>query len=165
MHVVPVLWRFHAVHHSANDIDFLVNTRAHPFDIVLGRLCGIVPLYVLGLAGPTGAIGAGMPVLVVFLGTVWGYFIHSNLRLRFGPLAWVVSTPAFHHWHHAFSPTDKNFASLLPVLDRVFGTYHAPPNGWPVHYGTNDPIPASLPEQLVHPFLPSQPSAAEAVRR
>src|ERR1700730_14029553 len=33
-HEIPLLWRFHAIHHSAEEIDWLVNTRAHPFDIV-----------------------------------------------------------------------------------------------------------------------------------
>jgi sterol desaturase/sphingolipid hydroxylase (fatty acid hydroxylase superfamily) len=44
LHAVPLLWRFHAVHHSAQSIDFLVNTRAHPVDMVFGRMCGVVPL-------------------------------------------------------------------------------------------------------------------------
>jgi len=42
-HEVPFLWRFHAIHHSAEQIDWLVNTRAHPLDIVFVRLCGFVP--------------------------------------------------------------------------------------------------------------------------
>lgn len=45
-HEIPLLWRFHAIHHSAEHIDWLVNTRAHPLDMVFGRLCGLVPIYV-----------------------------------------------------------------------------------------------------------------------
>ncbi|HUP04854.1 MAG TPA: sterol desaturase family protein, partial [Bryobacteraceae bacterium] len=52
MHAVGFLWRFHAVHHSAAEMDWLVNTRAHPVDLVFTRLCGYAPLYALGLAQP-----------------------------------------------------------------------------------------------------------------
>ncbi len=152
MHAIPLLWRFHAVHHSAEHIDFLVNTRAHPGDLVFSRLCGAIPLYVLGLAGPAGVTGAAMPVLITLSGIVWGFFIHANLRLKFGPLAWIVSTPMFHHWHHATHPRDKNFASTLPWLDRIFGTYHAPKGQWPPSYGIAETIPASFGGQLVWPL-------------
>src|SRR5262249_30483766 len=52
MHEIPFLWRFHAIHHSAEQVDWLVNTRAHPVDMVFQRLCGFIPMYVLGLAQP-----------------------------------------------------------------------------------------------------------------
>lgn len=51
-HEIPLLWRFHALHHSAEHLDWLVNTRAHPVDMIFGRFCGLVPLYVVGLASP-----------------------------------------------------------------------------------------------------------------
>ncbi len=68
--------------------------------MVFGRFCGLVPIYVLGLGGPVGPSGSLVPVLVALIGMVWGFFIHANLRWRFGPLEWLISTPAFHHWHH-----------------------------------------------------------------
>ena len=153
LHSVPVLWRFHCVHHSAAQIDFMVNTRAHPIDMVFGRLCGVIPLYILGLAGPVGAAGSALPVIVVLTGVVWGFFIHANLSWRFAALGWVVSTPAFHHWHHALTPANRNFASMLPFVDRIFGSYHAPRGEWPSDYGINDKIPASMSEQLLYPFI------------
>src|SRR5580692_4618867 len=51
-HAVPFLWRFHAIHHSAEEMDWLVNVRGHPLDLVFGRLCGFVPMYALGLVQP-----------------------------------------------------------------------------------------------------------------
>ena len=100
-HEIPLLWRFHSVHHSAVEIDWLVNTRAHPFDIVFTRLCGFVPMYALGLAQPLqGNKLDVVPLLVLLAGTLWGFFNHANLRWQFGWLGWLVSTPAFHHWHH-----------------------------------------------------------------
>ena len=165
LHAVPLLWRFHAVHHSAQSIDFLVNTRAHPIDMVFGRMCGVIPLYLLGLAGPIGAPdsviapGSVIPVLILLGGIVWGFFIHANLRWRCGPLEWVLSTPHFHHWHHTIdAPLSRNYASMLPVLDRLFGTHYLPKRQWPARYGIHEPMPNSLAEQLIEPFIERRPS-------
>ena len=67
-HELPLLWRFHAIHHSAEHLDFLVNTRSHPVDMVFTRLCGLVPLYILGLASPVqGGRESLIPLLLVLL--------------------------------------------------------------------------------------------------
>jgi sterol desaturase/sphingolipid hydroxylase (fatty acid hydroxylase superfamily) len=156
MHEIPLLWRFHAVHHSAPEMDFLVNTRAHPIDIVIGRFGGMVPLYLLGLAQPMGNKPDLVPLLFVVIGGLWGFFIHANINWRFGWLESAISTPAFHHWHHtndgpAF--VDKNYAAMLPIFDRLFGTYYVPKT-LPGAYGINDTMPAGLANQLLHPLQP-----------
>lgn len=151
------LWRFHAVHHSAAEMDWLVNTRAHPVDLVFTRLCGYVPLYVIGLAQASGNSVDWVPLLVSLVGSIWGYFIHANLRLRFGWLEHVVSTPAFHHWHHDnLGPvhSHKNYAALLPWVDRLFGTFYLDKAKWPDAYGIAEPMANGLPAQLAGPFLP-----------
>lgn len=154
-HEIPLLWRFHALHHSAEQIDWLVNTRAHPVDMVFTRLCGLAPLYVLGLAAPV-AGGGLVPLLVLLLGTVWGFFIHANLRWRFGPLEWLVATPAFHHWHHTNdgpASINKNYAALLPWIDRLFGTLHLPHDRTPERYGIDQPMPDGVLRQLLQPLM------------
>ncbi len=156
-HEIPLLWRFHAIHHSAEHIDFLVNTRAHPVDLVFTRLCGLVPLYVLGLAAPLKGSASLIPLLVLLLGALWGFFIHANLRWRFGPLEFLVATPAFHHWHHTNDGPayiNKNYAPLLPWVDRVFGTLYLPRDRRPERYGIEDSLAAGLVGQLVDPFVP-----------
>ncbi len=158
MHRIPALWRFHSVHHSAGHIDFLVNSRAHPVDMVFGRLCGTIPLYVVGLAGPVGAAAGTMPMLITLIGTTWGFFIHANVRWRLGPLEWLITSPAFHHWHHTLAaPTDRNFASTLPWLDWIFGTHHLPKRQWPASYGIKETMPDTLSGQLVQPLLEPAP--------
>lgn len=133
-HGVPALWRFHAVHHSPEHLYFLVHTRAHPVDLIFTRLCGLAPLYALGLASPS-ADGSATPVALILTAAVWGFFLHSNLRIRLGPLEWLIATPAFHHWHHSRSVhLNHNFAATLPLLDRLFGTLHLP-RAWPPGYG------------------------------
>ena len=153
-HEIPFLWDFHAIHHSAEEVDFLVNTRAHPLDMVFGRFCSLVPIYVLGLGGPS---RSEVPVLATLVGTTWGFFVHANIRWRFGPLEWLISTPAFHHWHHTRSaPLNRNYSSTLPWLDWIFGTFHLPKE-WPESYGIKAKMPERLAQQLLHPLFPPIP--------
>ncbi len=160
-HEIPWLWRFHAVHHSAEEMDWLVGSRGHPVDLVFTRLCGYLPMYLLGLAQPMGGPKMDLvPVLVAFLGTLWGFFVHANLRWRLGVFEWLIATPAFHHWHHdrgdqaggAASQLNKNYAALLPWVDGLFGTLHLPKREWPAQYGTDTRVPESLQDQLLQPF-------------
>jgi sterol desaturase/sphingolipid hydroxylase (fatty acid hydroxylase superfamily) len=153
MHEIPLLWRFHSIHHSAEQIDWLVSTRAHPLDMVFTRLCGFIPMYALGLAQPMGNRVDLVPLLIVLVGTLWGFFIHANLRWRFGWLEWLVSTPAFHHWHHVnVGNISKNYAPMLPWVDKLFGTCYMPKKQWPTKYGIDGPISPTLAGQLLQPF-------------
>ncbi len=163
-HEIPLLWRFHAIHHSAQELDFLVHTRAHPVDMVFGRFCAFVPIYVLGLGSPVDVSGSVVPVIVGVVGTLWGFFIHANVRWRFGPLEWIISSPAFHHWHHTLDgPINRNYASTLPWLDRLFGTHYLPRHEMPKAYGIRASVPDTLSEQILHPFLP-QPASSDEPR-
>jgi sterol desaturase/sphingolipid hydroxylase (fatty acid hydroxylase superfamily) len=165
-HEIPFLWRFHAIHHSAEQMDFLVSSRAHPVDMVFTRLCGLVPLVVLGLSGPLNQSGSTLAVAVLLVGAMWSFFIHANLRWRFGPLEWLIATPAFHHWHHTLAgPVNRNYAPMLPWMDALFGTLHLPRKQWPSRYGTDTRVPTSLAAQLAQPFqqaaVPPVSGAAE----
>ena len=145
-HHVPWLWRLHAIHHSSETLDWLAGSRLHLVDIVVTRGLSFVPLYVLGFAAP--AVYAYL-VFVSFLAV----FIHANVRLDWRALDWVLVTPRFHHWHHAASPVDKNFAVHLPWLDRIFGTAHLPAGRWPEAYGIEGhPVPEGYWRQLVWPL-------------
>ncbi len=154
-HEIPFLWRFHCVHHHPAELYFLLSARSHPLDNVFTRLCGLVPVYLLGLATPLTPSGGAVSALLVLAVTMWGFLIHANLRWRLGPLEWVISTPAFHHWHHtSAAPRDRNFASMLPVIDLIFGTCHLPGKGWPTAYGITEKLPGSLRGQLIYPLRP-----------
>ncbi len=160
-HEIPFLWRFHAIHHSAEHVYFLTSARAHPIDNVFIRLCGLIPAYILGVASPLTRTGSLVPVLIVLVATMWGFFIHSNVRWRLGPFERLLATPAFHHWHHTLrEPLDRNYASMLPCMDKLFGTYHLP-NEWPDAYGSETKVPSSLGGQLLYPLRPHIPATGQ----
>ena len=144
-HEVPLLWRFHKVHHSIEEMDWLAAGRLHPIDSVFTRAATILPLYVLGFSRAT---FGGYLAFTAFM----AIFIHANVRFRFGPLRWVTTTPEFHHWHHTYAPVNKNFAGQLPLLDVVFGTAHLPRGAMPAAYGIPERTPDSYLEQLAWPF-------------
>ncbi len=147
-HRVPWLWRFHAVHHSSEAIDWLAGSRLHLVDVVITRGVTFVPIALLGFAD------APVYAYLVFV-SFHAVFIHANVRFSFGGLERWIVTPRFHHWHHSAEAEalDKNFAVHLPWLDRLFGTYHFPAGRWPNHYGlSGERIPDSYWRHLIWPF-------------
>jgi len=147
-HTVPWLWRFHAIHHSTEELDWLSTARVHPLDQFVTRGCALLPVLALGFSEI--AIGA-----YGLLYTWQAFFIHSNVRVNFGPLRWLVVSPEFHHWHHSSDreARDRNFAAQLPLLDFLFGTLYMPRGDRaPSAFGLDQPIPSSYPAQLLYPF-------------
>lgn len=160
-HAVPWLWRFHSVHHSIEELDWLAAHRVHPADQIVHSAASYLPLFMLGF--PVEAIAAHG---IIYL--VQSHLIHSNVRIGFGPLRHVVASPQFHHWHHSNHPEarDRNFAPSLTWLDRLFGTLHLPDHV-PTRYGTDDAVPPDYLRQLVWPLMRQRPVAttAEALPR
>lgn len=148
-HRVPFLWRFHAVQHSAQTMDWLAGSRLHLVDVAVTRGLTYIPIYLLGFAE------APLFAYVAFV-SIQATFIHANVRFEFGPLRWLLATPQFHHWHHASEreAMDKNFAVHLPVIDRLFRTHFLPTGRWPRAYGLAEgtQFPSGYARQFMHPF-------------
>jgi sterol desaturase/sphingolipid hydroxylase (fatty acid hydroxylase superfamily) len=149
-HEVPWLWRFHAVHHSVETMDWLAGSRLHLFEVVVTRALVLVPIYALGFDKPV------IDAYIVVAG-FQAVLNHANVNLRVGPLRHVFVTPAFHHWHHAQDreAIDRNYAAHFAFIDRLFGTVVVAQRTWPERYGVvgND-VPRGFWRQLVHPFMP-----------
>ena len=148
-HQIPALWRFHAVHHSAQSMDWMAGARMHFLEILILRSTTVIPMIVLGFS--QGVVNAY--IFVVYL---YATFVHSNLGLRFGLIERFLVTPRFHHWHHGIEKEaiDVNFAVHFPLLDKIFGTHHMPEDGrWPSGYGIGGhPVPKGYWQQFLHPF-------------
>ncbi|HTD28208.1 MAG TPA: sterol desaturase family protein [Xanthomonadaceae bacterium] len=141
------LWKFHAVHHSSVELDWLSAVRVHPFDDAIAKLAATAPILVLGFA-PIAVAGI-IPVL-----TLLAILVHAHVDWDWGPFRGVIASPCFHRWHHTdeAAARDMNFAGLLPVLDILFGTYHMPKGMRPASFGTQTPVPDGLLGQLAFPF-------------
>ena len=128
-HEIPVLWRFHRVHHSAPELDWLAPSRRHPLDALIARTSTALPLLVLGFGVPTVATHFALK-------RIQGLLVHANIDVRLGPLERVVATPFFHHWHHSADPDtwNTNYAGSVPAVDWLFGTLHLP-DRWPQTHG------------------------------
>jgi sterol desaturase/sphingolipid hydroxylase (fatty acid hydroxylase superfamily) len=144
-HRVPALWRFHAIHHSIEQMDWLAGSRLHLVDVIVTRGATYVPIFLAGFSERA-------LMVYVFLVAAQATFIHANVRWTFRRVQRLVVTPAFHHWHHGAERecVDTNFAVHTPVWDRLFGTYYLP-DRWPRAYGLADG--ARVPDRWMTQFI------------
>lgn len=134
-HRVPWLWRFHAAHHSSEELDWLAGSRSHPIEIVLGQTVEYAPIVLLG-ATPEILFAKAL------VDAAWGMFIHANLDVPLGAIGWLVNGPGLPRVHHAraFRGDGANFGTKLALWDRLFGTA-APEAEAPVACGLQEPFP------------------------
>ncbi len=146
-HKVSWLWKFHAVHHSPEHMDWLAGSRSHFVDTIVNRSLAYIPVFLMGFA-----MGPFLTYLTFV--SFHAVFIHANVRWQFPVLRWILATPEFHHWHHAKDEEgiDKNFAVFLPVYDWLFRTAHMP-GTWPKELGVaGEPLPQTFVGQFIYPF-------------
>jgi sterol desaturase/sphingolipid hydroxylase (fatty acid hydroxylase superfamily) len=111
-HRVRVLWRFHELHHSQEDMNALTVFRTHPF-LHVSYLLALIPGVVLV------ANGAVSTSLLVAYG-VFVAFAHSNTNLDFGPLRRVFVSPNFHRIHHRRDGAqDVNLGFAFSIWDQL----------------------------------------------
>ncbi|EDM75024.1 hypothetical protein PPSIR1_17025 [Plesiocystis pacifica SIR-1] len=154
-HRVPLLWRFHAVHHSAEKLDFMAAHREHPLDGLYTQFFMNLPAVLLGFSFE------GLLGLVAFRG-LWATFIHANVDLPLGRLALVFGSPRHHHIHHLRERDPGNYANLAPWIDWLFGTHRELDDeqlariqrGDGLDLGLDEPGPKTYLGLLVHPFRP-----------
>lgn len=153
-HHVPLLWRLHLVHHSDTQIDVTTTERHHPLEFVLGTSLPLLMIYTFGLP----AAGVGIYLLIA---TVVALYSHANLH---PPLALdrfmrrLIVTAPLHAVHHSDqkAQTNSNFASVLPMWDRMFGTYVDPEQAPVARFGLeyfHEPKDTGLGRVLLQPFL------------
>jgi sterol desaturase/sphingolipid hydroxylase (fatty acid hydroxylase superfamily) len=144
-----LLWPVHAVHHSAEEVDWLTNERDHPLQLLATHLAVIVPLVLAGFSPEIIALQAT-------LRRAYSLYTHANVRWSYGPLDRVFVSPAFHRWHHACDPrtSGKNFAVFFSFYDVLFGSYRMPEGArQPAAFGLPDRVRlAGLGAALSYPF-------------
>jgi sterol desaturase/sphingolipid hydroxylase (fatty acid hydroxylase superfamily) len=120
-HAVPLVWRFHALHHSDPDVDVTTSVRHHPLEYLFASTIYWLALVLLDVP----AFVVLVHILAVFGMT---FFQHGNIRLPEWLEHWlqpVLVTTDMHRIHHSvvFAFANSNYGAVLSIWDRVFGTY------------------------------------------
>ena len=120
------LWKYHAVHHSSEELDWISAARFHPINLIIGTISVDVILLMAGIS----------PNVMLWVGpfnTFHSAFVHANLNWTLGPFKYVLATPVFHRWHHTALDAggNTNFAGTFPLWDILFGTFRMPENELP----------------------------------
>ncbi len=125
-HKIPLLWRYHRVHHSDHELDSTSSMRFHPFEVLAQGAWQTCTFVLLGI--PFAAL-----VLYFTIYTPLLFIQHSNIKFPAWvekPLTYIFSMSAFHKIHHTDEQyyTDSNYGDIFTFWDRIFGTYRNPAN-------------------------------------
>lgn len=144
-HKIPWLWAMHSLHHS----DSAMNTTTAYRNFWIDRLLYILWLIPFGLLV---RIDTGVMLCVTVAMWAIPAFEHSSIRFGLAKFSWLIVTPQFHRVHHSILQEhyDRNFATFLPLLDVLFGTY-LEPDGYP-DTGLAEGEPHSIKDSLLWPF-------------
>jgi len=157
-HRLGLLWRFHALHHSQEELSVLTSFRAHPLMHTTGFLLATVPVVAMM---PTRPMAPVIVTIYVCIGTLQ----HANLRWTFGPVGRVLVSPAYHRLHHAPDTQRVNLGVVLTIWDVLASCARFPSrsdgvggtglDGRPIPVEQDDsagPVLLLLAEQLIEPF-------------
>jgi sterol desaturase/sphingolipid hydroxylase (fatty acid hydroxylase superfamily) len=160
-HTLTVLWSFHAVHHSSEQVDVMTTHRLHPGELAIGILV-VAPILCVGFDHKA-------VVLAYAIYGEWNHFIHLNVNIKApGFLKYIFVTPFMHQWHHAVDEASigKNVGVVFAWNDWIFGSaYH--PDHWPEKFGFSVPAAESLPPSNIvrHWLYPLQLLVARLRKR
>src|SRR5215472_4909989 len=141
-------WKYHAIHHSSEELEWISAARFHPVNLLIGTIGVDVVLLMAG-------ISPNAMVLLAPFNTFHSAFVHANLNWTLGPFKYVLATPVFHRWHHTMLDEggNTNFAGTFPLWDILFGTFRMPESEMPNDYGKDETtMPAEIVGQLAFPF-------------
>jgi len=125
-HNVPVVWRFHRVHHSDTSMDSSTYFRGHPIEV----------FFWFGLSNviAVGIFGLDLLTLSLYYVLATPFFVIEHVNLKFPnwldkTIGWVITTPNLHKVHHEQDEhyTNSNYADIFILWDRLFGTYKHKP--------------------------------------
>jgi sterol desaturase/sphingolipid hydroxylase (fatty acid hydroxylase superfamily) len=150
-HKLPLLWRFHEIHHSPKKMYWLNVGRFHPIEKTIHYAFEAVPFILLGVSVEVFSV-----YFIVY--AIIGFFQHCNIDLKLGLLNYVVSGPELHRWHHSVNERrcNKNYGNNLIIWDVIFGTYYFKKKHAVEPLGlSNQEYPQSFLKQIVAPFTRS----------
>ncbi len=142
------MWKYHSIHHSSEQLDWLSALRFHPVNVLISSILTGTIVFLMGFS-PEAFL-----VLAPF-NMIYNCVVHANLNWTYGPFRYVLASPVFHRWHHTSQEEgmDKNFAPTFPILDILFGTFYMPKGKLPEKFGVpTETIPEDFVGQMLYPF-------------
>jgi sterol desaturase/sphingolipid hydroxylase (fatty acid hydroxylase superfamily) len=142
------LWRYHAIHHSPEHLDWISAFRFHPVNTIFHTMLADVVMLLAGI--PPSVLIMLAPFQLFMSG-----FVHADVDWDLGPLKYVIASPVFHRWHHTDVARggERNFAPTFPIIDIIFGTFYMPEGEVPNDFGVDDPdFPRNIEQQMLYPF-------------
>jgi sterol desaturase/sphingolipid hydroxylase (fatty acid hydroxylase superfamily) len=129
-HRVRWMWASHAVHHSAEQMTLLSSLRLGWTNLLSAGWICYVPLVFAGF-------DPRLVLALLALDLRYQFFLHTEARISFGPLEWLLNTPTHHRVHHGSNAPylDRNYGGVVIVFDRLFGTFAAERADEPIRYG------------------------------
>ncbi|NQV53510.1 MAG: sterol desaturase family protein [Flavobacteriales bacterium] len=153
LHRFDVLWEFHKVHHSVEEMGFAAHLRYHWMENVFYTPMKYIAVMLIGGFTPEQAY------IVFYFSIVIGHLNHANIHLTYGPLKYILNNPVMHLWHHAYNLPEghrrgMNFGISLSLWDYLFKTNSIPKDDAHVKLGFPGVahFPKSFMQQLVHGF-------------
>lgn len=127
-HRYRLMWRTHAWHHSIEEMYWFAGFRTSFLHSLLNNIPQVViPVTIFQLSPAEAGIGYSFGIFIQFVE-------HTNWKLSFGPLNWLLVTPDYHRIHHAAKlHRGKNLAGIFRIWDKMFGTY-VDPNKVPLDF-------------------------------
>jgi sterol desaturase/sphingolipid hydroxylase (fatty acid hydroxylase superfamily) len=146
MHKVPLLWRFHLIHHSDTNVDVTTGLRHHPGDSLLRGIFFLLLIFISGAPMYSVMIYQTLVVLATA-------FTHANISLPVKldkALSWVLISPNMHKVHHHWKQpyTDSNYGAVFSIWDRLLGTFSSL-DIKQVKYGLDRYYPAEKDEEVM----------------
>tara|TARA_R110002012_G_scaffold321944_1_gene552597 strand:+ start:45642 stop:46541 length:900 start_codon:yes stop_codon:yes gene_type:complete len=156
LHKYPFLWEFHKVHHSVKEMGFAAHLRYHWMENILYKPLKTLAVMLLGGFEPEQAY------IVHFIAITIGHFNHSNIKITYGPLKYLLNNPVMHLYHHAHElPKGSygvNFGISLSLWDYLFKTNYIPEESGTIELGFegDDAFPKDFLHQNIHGFVKSR---------
>lgn len=156
LHRFTFLWNFHKVHHSVKEMGFAAHLRFHWMENIFYKPLKTFGVMILGGFEPEQAY------IVHFIAITIGHLNHSNIKITWGPLKYILNNPVMHLYHHAYElPKDSygvNFGISLSLWDYIFRTNHIPEESGNVRLGYpgDDELPTNFFGQIIHGFYPKK---------
>jgi sterol desaturase/sphingolipid hydroxylase (fatty acid hydroxylase superfamily) len=157
LHKYAFLWKFHQIHHSVKEMGFAAHLRYHWMENVFYKPLKTFGVMILGGFEPEQAY------IVHFFAIAIGHFNHSNIKITWGPLKYILNNPVMHLYHHAHDlPKGKygvNFGISLSLWDYIFKTNYIPEASGTIELGFegDENIPNSFWKQITYGLKRSKP--------